>query len=476
MRRNLIPEIRRTTTHALGRIYRSIFPLHTRRSLWFRRFFLLPLRLNFFGPSLQLFHSINLPTTLRETSNSPSEKSRILFVLHDSPGGVWQTSLDLISALAPRYDCFVLMADPHRISLFKSDPLGRLLIRQKTWWLNRPWSLHRLRSQEHRDIYDEVLSKFQPDIIHVRHLLGHTLDLPDLCAETDTLLVLSLHDYFCICPSIYLVNEAGAFCASSCVQTSCECAISFPWLADISPLNTTWLDNWRTQMKFLFSKTSAFFTTSQATRRVFTEAYPELDHQSFSVIEHGRDFAGQQQQASLPKPGEPLRIAIPGHLRVHKGSKFIRSLWKIDQQQGNHLEFHFFGTVDHHLRNVGASHGPYDREDLPRLLADLKPSFVGVFSLWPETYCHVLNEAWSVGVPVLVSDLGAPKERVERHGGGWTLPADDPAKAYTMILEIRDDPRAYHRQQERATIRDLPSTADMAKEYEQIYRSLAEHR
>jgi glycosyltransferase involved in cell wall biosynthesis len=43
----------------------------------------------------------------------------------------------------------------------------------------------------------------------------------------------------------------------------------------------------------------------------------------------------------------------------------------------------------------------------------------------PETFSLVLHQAFAIGVPALVSDLGAPAEIVKKHRCGWTTPHAD---------------------------------------------------
>ena len=43
-------------------------------------------------------------------------------------------------------------------------------------------------------------------------------------------------------------------------------------------------------------------------------------------------------------------------------------------------------------------------------------------SVWPETWCFTLGQAWRAGLRAVVFDLGAPAERVRRTGWGHVLP------------------------------------------------------
>jgi hypothetical protein len=43
-------------------------------------------------------------------------------------------------------------------------------------------------------------------------------------------------------------------------------------------------------------------------------------------------------------------------------------------------------------------------------------------SLWPETWCYTLTQAWQAGLNVLAFNLGTPAARVRRTGRGWLVP------------------------------------------------------
>lgn len=81
-------------------------------------------------------------------------------------------------------------------------------------------------------------------------------------------------------------------------------------------------------------------------------------------------------------------------------------------------------------------HGSYVREEFPKLVSTIKPAYIGIFSIWPETYRHVLSEAWSCGIPCIVSDIGTLRERAMLHGGCIRADLSDPEKTYKEILDI----------------------------------------
>jgi glycosyltransferase involved in cell wall biosynthesis len=164
-----------------------------------------------------------------------------------------------------------------------------------------------------------------------------------------------------------------------------------------------------------------------------------------------------------------------GALGISKGTTLLRALLELDQREGPAFEFHFLGPLHGTFRPEelgGVVHGAYDRDELPARLAAIRPSFALVSSIWAETYCHTLTEAWMADLPVFASDIGTLRERVTRHGGGWLLDQTDPEAFYAGMRRVREQVGAWHLR--RAEIARMPPrTVDaMAADYRSLYREL----
>ena len=183
-----------------------------------------------------------------------------------------------------------------------------------------------------------------------------------------------------------------------------------------------------------------------------------------------KDFASL---AEAPLPSEPIRLLFPGNIGVPKGSALIRQLR--DADTAGRLEFHILGRADAELQGERIiRHGPYRREDLTTLVGEIRPHFGGIFSIWPETYCHTLTELWACGVPVIALDFGAVGERIRQSGGGWLLRRTDIETMLAEILRITADGASH-----RARVGEVldwqageggsRSIARMAKDYAALY-------
>ena len=68
--------------------------------------------------------------------------------------------------------------------------------------------------------------------------------------------------------------------------------------------------------------------------------------------------------------------------------------------------------------------------------------------------------------------LGAVKERIERHGGGWLFDPADAAEWYAGMLRVLDTPGEYEARAREARSAPLPTVEEMAGQYRQIYAEL----
>lgn len=73
---------------------------------------------------------------------------------------------------------------------------------------------------EGKEVYDEFLDKFQPDVIHVHTLMGLHKSFLETAKNKKIRLVFTAHDFFPICPKVTIFRH-GAICDS--VQTCEEC-------------------------------------------------------------------------------------------------------------------------------------------------------------------------------------------------------------------------------------------------------------
>ena len=396
------------------------------------------------------------------------DKKNILYVLHDSGGGTPQTNKDLMSSIQNNYNCYVLTSCGKYIKLseYSDGELTTLLE------LHMPtWDIREFSSPEFINVYVNVLINLNISLVHIRHLVSHSLDLPKIADIMGIPVILSFHDFYFVCPSINLINGDGVYCSAICETCEKKCVSHYGWISDHVPDLRGFLELWRTEVEDMFSHCTAFVTTSEVVKSFICGVFPSLIDADFRVIEHGRDFepVDYSKLSEAPVPGEKIKVLILGNLEIIKGSDFIKEIQKLDKEQ--RLEFHFSGSVAPEIEEEldGVFHGGYSRIDLKEIIESIKPAFAGIFSICPETYCHTLSEVWDFGIPTFVSDIGVLRERTLNGGAGWLVDVNDPEGSYNKMIEVVSNSDEYDRVRE-ATQKIIMRTIDeMASDYLQLY-------
>jgi glycosyltransferase involved in cell wall biosynthesis len=145
-----------------------------------------------------------------------------------------------------------------------------------------------------------------------------------------------------------------------------------------------------------------------------------------------------------PRPGEPLRFAFWGGVGRHKGVDVLVAAFGRLCAAGHAAELHVLGAIEtpafeQQLRALGQGlpvtfHGAFT----PAQLRAVAPH-CGVFpSTCIETYGIVLDECFELGLPCIVSDLGALPLR--SGAAGLVTAAGDATSLATAMQRLCSEP------------------------------------
>ena len=399
-------------------------------------------------------------------NNSKCSKKRILYVLHYS-GGIEHAVKDMANSVSDDYNFFILKSDMNRLILSQLN--GNEFIDLEEFELTAPWHARLIHSEEFKEKYTYILINYKIDLIQIDHLLFHSLDLPDVASSLNIPTILAFHDYYFICPVFVLLDENFNYCGGYCDNNNKKCSSNIDWF-DLPENIVEWKRDWQKEMKKLFEKCDAIITAMPFTKSMYLKHYPHLNENDIQIVQYGRDIKRYYDLNSLPNLNKPIKILIPGAFFPHKGSLFIKELKKVDVK--NKLELHLLGFGSDELKEIGISYGEYERDDFAEYVKKIKPNFIGLFSIWPETYSHTLTESISVGVPVIASEIGASNGRVKDNDCGWLVDTYNVEEAYQKILEISIDKEEYLRVKKHIDSLKLRTASQMAFDYKKLYERL----
>lgn len=408
----------------------------------------------------------------------------MLYVLHSGiTGGTFLTNKDLMKNLENEFQIYLLSAENESFKLyeFKDNELKLIEKYPRIIKSNVPigenieytntWSAKDFHNSWLTYMYFNILTEFEIDIIHIRHLINHSFDLPYVAKKLNIPTVLSFHDFYFICPFYTLLDENNKYCEGICGNNNLNCYVPMNSLSDINSKEI--MNLWRDEISKMFLNIDYFVTTSDIVKNLFIEIYKDynvFNENNFKVIEHGRDFPKIKNKLyEIPSKENPIKILCPAnHLNIMKGTEIIKNIKKEDVN--NLLEFHFLGNCHDEIENFGIAHGRFERDEFYKKVEEIKPSFIGIFSIWPETFCHTLTEAWSCGIPTIGTNIGVIEDRINRCKGGFTIDMKNIKKSYNLILENATDKTTYLNYIENVKQIEFKNTKTMAKEYLDIYK------
>lgn len=417
-----------------------------------------------------IFIENNVQKGMDNCSKKHYDKRRILYVMHMG-GGTQRTLEDLAKNAYNDLEVYFLTSTTNSLILFHYN--GEEFVEIDHWDTATNSNTKNTFIPEFRDIYFNILKKYGIDLLHIHHLIYHTWDIVYISKLLEIPIILSLHDFYLICPSYTLLDENMEFCGGVCPNTSESCTVLLPEFINIYDTKG-FINKWRQNVSKLFKNIDYFITTNDYVKDLFINIYPELIDKKFRIIEHGEDFPELDgEYHSLPSPNEPIKILFLGNISVHKGLFMIKKLKECDVD--SRLEFHFLGAITEELEPLGYYHGKYHISELPEYLKTIKPSYIGIFSIWPETFCYTLSESWNYRIPVLSFDMGVVGDRMRENKGGWFIDQHNMEDSYNKILKISNDLNEYNSIQNNLKNIHLKTTKEMSESYLKIYKNIIDN-
>ena len=178
---------------------------------------------------------------------------------------------------------------------------------------------------------------------------------------------------------------------------------------------------------------------------------------------------------NVPVKKEPkLKVAFIGGINEEKGGKAVT---RIIKQGGQTIEWYVIGGIgeaelEQLQKNNLVKTGYYHQEDLYTYLHYYQIDVVCILSKCPETFSYTLSEAILSHIPVIVTDIGALGQRVQKEQYGAIVSTDE-EKTIDEVLELlnnwQDKEEAYRKVCK--AVRDYRpiSVQDMLAEYCKVY-------
>lgn len=298
-----------------------------------------------------------------------------------------------------------------------------------------------------RAAFSDFLDRFDPDVIHFHCIQVLTASLLDEADKRGIPSVVTIHDGWWISDHQFLVRPDG-----SLVQVEGE-----------------WGNEERIQrLKKCLSRVSKIVSVSD----YFAKLYQERTNLPVSVIPN------PVAPLSVP-PGPtsgPVMVGFLGGMGLEKGGDLIYKTLCL--REFDNLRF---VLVDHTMprgqsrselwgRNLVSIVGKYEQSNIGELYEQL--NVILAPSICVESFGLVVREAISIGRWVVVSDRGALSEKVNQGVNGYVVDVSSFSGLMRTLNTINAHPERHRSHSD--TELSLPSSADVASKYIDVYRSIIE--
>ena len=379
-------------------------------------------------------------------------------------------------------------AQGHRVSVFhRRDTEGRGLAHRREqgvdiWSAGRGRLGHvrRLASNFHepelcRD-FERVLDSARPDVVHVQHLMGLPLELPRLIRGRGIPYAVTLLDFWWVCVNAQALTRGGRQVCDGPSLGFLNCArcglARDPRVLPLLPALAGVLALRNRRLRGVLSSAGRLIAPTGFVRRWYAARGVPADR--IDVIPLALETTPRIEGADRTADG-PLRFAYIGALSEQKGVHVIleafaglrgeAELWiGGDERFEPEYVARLKALAGPHVRFLGA----LSRERVWEIMA--KVDVMLVPSVWYETFCLSVSEAFVAGLPVLASDLGALADRVRHETDGLLLPVGDVPAWREAMQALVDNPEAVERLG--AEVRPPVTLERVAEQVERVYNAI----
>ena len=336
-------------------------------------------------------------------------------------------------------------------------------------------------------LFAACLARARPDLVHIHAFPGLCGSVLPLVKRHGLPVILTLHDFWALCPRIVLVRvdgtpcpgpDGGRNCARFCAnhgslrrrlyrrlmavmppgpalklveRARTRLMRSNPWAAPDrqggangpgSLPNMIAHGARATFLLKMLQEADAVLAVSNFVKEMFVRNGMAED--GIQVLRLGLSLAGTLQHR-VRQAHAPLRVGYLGRVVHLKGAHILARAGR--EIPPNRLRVLFFGPVGRDAASALQMlagrrlefRGPYARADLPRILDEV--DVIVVPTLFQETVGLATLEAHAAGLPVIASRIGAIPEYIQDGGNGLLFEPGNPQALRACLVRLLDTPQ-----------------------------------
>ncbi len=344
-------------------------------------------------------------------------------------------------------------------------------------------------------VFSRILDEVRPDVVHLQHLLNHSINYLSIARKRGIRVVFTLHDYWLSCPNGgQRIRPDLHVCDPIVLEDCADCIRKFGGAASLGTRVASKLLGLRARAtatqeppdataprlapaKSLYRAMEGFLAAHPQSRRV-----AQVEQRSKRVLEACRDvdlfispsafLRDTLVEFSLPahrvlvsqnglhtdpvqpfrrRPSAHLRFGYVGTLAPHKGVHVLLEAFQGLLARGHHpapqLRIHgnlsWFPDYIRQLRsqvegNTVRFLGEFDNQDALEIYAGI--DVLVVPSVWWENSPITMHEAMLTGTPVIASNFGGMADLVREGENGLLFQVDDAADLQRKMEYLLQNP------------------------------------
>jgi GT2 family glycosyltransferase len=285
------------------------------------------------------------------------------------------------------------------------------------------------------------LSRLGIDQLHLHAPFGMPMSLLEWLVTTFPTTI-TVHDYAWICPRVTLTQAAGRYCAEPPPDHCNRCI-------------NVWGNHKGLQH---------FVTDSQNDVAAYRKAFGQIFEKADVILAGAQDVVNRMRRHGIegnykvlphPHPEGSLfhkqvkvnhsfpiegvvKVALIGGISDIKGYYQLIECAEHVERKRLPIEFIIFGTTQDNNRLLQFKSinvlGPYKEEELEGLMLTYQPHVSFFPNQSPETYSYTLTHALRFGLHPIVTDIGAPAERISNSGIGSVVPLGMSAEEVCEVI------------------------------------------
>lgn len=303
----------------------------------------------------------------------------------------------------------------------------------------KPFTLGKSEDKEALRKIKDILEKEKFDLIHIHMMLDIDWNIVDIL-KGKYKYIISLHDYFYICPRIILMDGSGQICREYDNEKCSKCVTKFETIDLVrrignrvsSKINFKYpcVEQKYTKQRYykfkeLLEGAELLLPVSNRVKELYESAgingkYKVLHIGNYSA-ENYKKFNKEDY-----KTKESIDIVMLGALTYHKGAEVLLKL--IEGVKNPNIKFHFYGRTEQKyeeklIKSGLICHGKYNPSELGEILK--KMDLGCVLSIWEDNAPQVVMELLNNNVPVIGTKMGGIIDFVNESNGYIFDPYND---------------------------------------------------